>query len=247
MKWFRFYSGAVNDPKVQRLPPEMFRAWVNLLCIASEHDGVLPSAADLAFILRLSGGKVAERIKYLTECGLLDETETGVEPHNWEGRQFKNDVSTERVKRFRKRSETVSETPDETPPEQSRTDTESEQSTPQPPRGEVIKNSKPKKQKAADPHFTALWAAYPKRLGANPRKPAEIKFNTLVAQGVPPETILAGVRALAAEAKADGSIGTKFVPQAITWLNQERWNDHATQTATRTAEQRDALIRSLAS
>jgi hypothetical protein len=40
MKWLRLYSDVVSDPKVQRLPGEKFKAWVNLLCVASQHDGI---------------------------------------------------------------------------------------------------------------------------------------------------------------------------------------------------------------
>lgn len=45
---------ALDDPKVQRLAPHNFRVWVNLLCISSKDGGMLPSAADIAFKLRMS-------------------------------------------------------------------------------------------------------------------------------------------------------------------------------------------------
>jgi hypothetical protein len=53
MQWFRYYVEALNDPKVQRLAPDLFRTWVNLLCIAREHDGNLPVIGELAFKLRM--------------------------------------------------------------------------------------------------------------------------------------------------------------------------------------------------
>ena len=43
-RWFRLYVGVVHDPKVQALPPRLFKFWINLLCITSEHDGVIPPA-----------------------------------------------------------------------------------------------------------------------------------------------------------------------------------------------------------
>ena len=122
MAWFRFYDEVLDDPKVQRLPAETFRRWVNILCVAKRHDGVLPNITNMAFALRLSEDSVTELLKELKDFGLLDETETGMEPHNWNGRQYKSDVSTKRVKRFRKRRETVSGNA----PEQSRTETETE-------------------------------------------------------------------------------------------------------------------------
>lgn len=72
--------------------------------------------------------------------------------------------------------------------------------------------------------FKAVW---PKRDGANPWQPAEKKFNALVKTGVDPEIMIAAAKSLAREEFARGNIGTKFIPQAITWLNQQRFQDHA--------------------
>lgn len=117
-QWFRMYAAMRNDPKVQRLPCEVFKAWVNLLCLAAERDGALPSIEDIAFDLRLPEGKARKIIATLTDAGLLDVTDNGMEPHNWRSRQYKSDVSTERVKRFRKRAKAASETPPDTETEQ---------------------------------------------------------------------------------------------------------------------------------
>ena len=46
-KWFRFYGDALNDPKVQMLPPETFKSWVNVLCLASQNDGVLGTIDEI--------------------------------------------------------------------------------------------------------------------------------------------------------------------------------------------------------
>ncbi len=113
-RWFRFYDDAVNDPKIIKLSDDIFRAWVNLLCVASKHDGNLPATDDIAIILRVKVARAAAIIAELVSFGLLDKTETGFAPHNWNGRQYKSDVSTERVKRFRNGKRNVSETPPET-------------------------------------------------------------------------------------------------------------------------------------
>jgi hypothetical protein len=127
MMWFRFYSDAINDPKVQKLPAELFKTWVNLLCVARQHDGVLPEIEELAFILRTSAAKLALQVEVLTkDHGLFDKTESGLEPHNWAVRQHESDVSTKRVQAFRKRQAKRDETVSVTPPEQSRTETETE-------------------------------------------------------------------------------------------------------------------------
>ena len=114
-RWFRFYDDAVNDPKVQRLPGEKFKAWVNLLCLASRNDGALPCIADIAFGLRLSEDAVSGLLDEFCALGLMDPIEVpdapmSYEPHNWKGRQFKSDNSTSRVQRFRNGQCNVSET-----------------------------------------------------------------------------------------------------------------------------------------
>jgi hypothetical protein len=73
--------------------------------------------------------------------------------------------------------------------------------------------------------FEEFWKAYPRREGPNPRKPAEQKFSALTKTGVDPAMMIAAVKRMAAEQSRD--IGTRFIPQAITWLNQQRWTDHA--------------------
>ena len=80
---------------------------------------------------------------------------------------------------------------------------------------------------AASSRFDEFWKEYPKRDGDNPRKPAEKKFNALVKTGVDPEAIIVGARYASAAARARGDYGTKFVPQAIKWLNDQRFQDYA--------------------
>lgn len=121
-RWFRFYDEVLNDPKVQRLAGEKFKGWINLLCIASKNDGVLPSIEDIAFALRLSVERTSSLLDEFCAAGLLDPVEVEdsaihYEPHNWNGRQFKSDVSNERVKRHRQRKCNVTPTVTETPPD----------------------------------------------------------------------------------------------------------------------------------
>ena len=118
-RWFRFHDEALNDPKVQRLDGEAFKAWVNLLCLASRHGGKLPPLVDIAFALRIDNNAARTVVERLLSGGLIDKASGGADgytyaPHGWTERQYKSDTSTERVKRFRKRSETVAETPPDT-------------------------------------------------------------------------------------------------------------------------------------
>jgi hypothetical protein len=123
-RWFRMHESTLDDPKVQqRLSDSQFRAWVNLLCLACRHDGVLPPLVDIAFALRRTEKEAAKVIAELIKHELIDETETGIEPHNWHGRQYKSDVSNERVKRHRQRTRNVT-SPVTATPSESEADTE---------------------------------------------------------------------------------------------------------------------------
>ena len=35
-QWLRLYDDVLDDPEVQRLPPDLFKHWVNLLCLANK-------------------------------------------------------------------------------------------------------------------------------------------------------------------------------------------------------------------
>lgn len=108
--WFRFYESVVDDPKVQLMPAETFKVWVNILCIASQHGGILPAVQDLAFRLRMDEGAVGDLLDLFYSKQLLDEVElegaaVGYTPHNWQGRQYKTDSSdptaAARMQRYR--------------------------------------------------------------------------------------------------------------------------------------------------
>jgi hypothetical protein len=130
-RWFRVYDDMIDDPKVQKLSGDMFKALVNLWCLASKNDGYLPPMDEVVFKLRMRADKVAKIIAHLTACGLLDGgDQTEIEPHNWASRQFKSDVSNERVKRHRERKCNVTSTVTVTPPETEDRKTEQKDSEP---------------------------------------------------------------------------------------------------------------------
>lgn len=122
-QWFRMYAEVLDDPKVQRLAPADFKGWVNILCLTARNDGELPSVEDIGFALRMDPKKCQALVKSLVSAGLLVECETGLKPNQWDARQYKSDVSTERVKRFRQRSKKHDETKLETAPD---TDTDTD-------------------------------------------------------------------------------------------------------------------------
>lgn len=77
-----------------------------------------------------------------------------------------------------------------------------------------------------DDPFEEFWKVYPKRDGANPKTPARKKFIAAVKSGTDAREIIAAAKRSADEARSKGQIGTPYVPQAVTWLNQQRWGDY---------------------
>jgi DNA-binding transcriptional MocR family regulator len=128
-RWFRVYIDLVDDPKVQRLNAALFKALINLWCLASANDGALPPIDEIAFKLRMKRAKAQRVLTELRAAGLIDDDERGARPHNWDKRQFTSDGSTPRVKRFRERRRNVSPAVSETAPE-SETEAEAERKTP---------------------------------------------------------------------------------------------------------------------
>ena len=104
MSWFRMYPELLHDPKVQQLPPSLFKFWVNLLCIVNEHSrdtGELPPAEKIAFAARMRPARSQSAVSSLAERGLIDARDGSLFLHGWASRQYKSDSSTERVKRYR--------------------------------------------------------------------------------------------------------------------------------------------------
>ncbi len=137
MKWFRFYSEALHDPKVRRLPGGLFKDWVLVLCIANEGKprGVLPPVADIAYHFNRSPAKVETLLADLQGRGLLDDVDGHLAPHNWDQRQPGWDDSTGRQKRKRQRDSNGAGTglsrdshrlEEETEEEQNRTEAETD-------------------------------------------------------------------------------------------------------------------------
>jgi hypothetical protein len=216
-RWFRYYDDSINDPKLLRLSDPMFRAWTTLLCIASKNDGRLPPVADIALMLRVKAAKVAEWLAVLTAGGLFDNIDGTFTPHNWNARQYKSDVSTERVKRFRKQERNVSETADETSPE-----TEQKQIT------ETEQNRKARAVALDDwpENFgDVFWQAYPRK---EEKISAMKKLAALRKSGIVTfADLMAGVKRYCAAQREP-----QFTKQPTVWLNKGCWADEIQTGAT---------------
>lgn len=112
MKWFRFYVESLDDPKVQRLSPHLFKFWINALSIAASipHRGTLPSVSELAFRLRISEERAVIGVDELVARALIDRSSHDgmLSIHNWDKWQPESDDAAERMRNIRRtRSEHV--------------------------------------------------------------------------------------------------------------------------------------------
>lgn len=180
MEWFRFYHKAVDDPKVQRLAPPLFKHWVNLLCLASRNAerGTLPSLADLAFGLRLPDGKVRAILADLVAAELIDRDGETLRMHDWPVWQKRSDDVTARVSKHRagNGSETLQETPFETLPHVRATETETERDTELTP---------PAPPKSANGHAAAAAESYRSVIGEQTCSAVAEQFRRIDASLVP--------------------------------------------------------------
>lgn len=73
MKWFRLYNEVYSDPKVQELRPELFRFWINIMCIASENEdrGIVPDVPKLKRLLGLDKPVIQRYLAALVDAELL--------------------------------------------------------------------------------------------------------------------------------------------------------------------------------
>jgi hypothetical protein len=98
-RWFRLYDDLLNDPKVQKLPPVAFKTLINLWCIASKNNGIIPEDG-LAYALRMRPGCVKELINLYIGLTLLEREGDALVPHGWQKRQ---QSSAERTRAYRER------------------------------------------------------------------------------------------------------------------------------------------------
>ncbi len=78
----------------------------------------------------------------------------------------------------------------------------------------------------SDQQFQNFWRIYPSRgRHSNPKKPARAKFDAALKRGVSGWDIIRGAQNYAAYVEREGT-DPKYVAQAQTWLNQERWTQY---------------------
>ncbi len=245
--WFRLYRQTISNPKVQKLSPELFKFWINCLCLTDD-DGTLPSLEDICYGVRLSAQKVQDNLNLLNKANLVnyatDGDSTFCEVNCWREWQPRSDNAAERMRNNRRtRSEHVpnmNRTSSEgVRLEQNRTEQNREEQNiahlppvddaPFDPVGTSSGNTwelEPTPVLAKKPDLTAewflvFWKAY-SPVRSKSKKATESAFKRKVKTLSAFESVMAGL-----DRQMEGLMGKEpqYRPHGSTWLNGERWND----------------------
>jgi len=73
--------------------------------------------------------------------------------------------------------------------------------------------------------FEEYWQARPRRDGPDPKVPAEKEFIKAVRRGANPDRIIQGAMRCAQVERR--KVNTIYIPQAVKWLRDKRWDDYA--------------------
>lgn len=75
LTWFRFHADALDNPRLQKLDPDLFRFWVNLQCVLAQEknssSGRLPDVTEISFRLRTPVCNTVDKLDLLVDNGLL--------------------------------------------------------------------------------------------------------------------------------------------------------------------------------
>ena len=224
--WFRVYDEALDDPRLQRIPASLFRAWFNVLCAASRNGGKLPDLPELAFMLRTRPGALSRRLDALKSAGLIEEVDGELRPVEWEKRQFverpADPTASERMRRFRERERAAERNGAVTP---SVTNAPIEEEIEQ----YIESQTAPAARESAMDAFEEFLAVFPRRDDETPRAPALAAWRKALASGGDAARIIAGAKAYAASVAGRER---RFVVSAARFLAEERWPQAAPASAT---------------
>jgi hypothetical protein len=254
--WSKFFwSDWENDPALRLCSFAAQGLWMRMLCIAARHDpigyvAVAGQPLELPGLIRLTGGTESE---LATLLGELDRN--GVFSRDGKGR-----IYSRRMIRDAKKAATAR-----------RNGRNNVQKRHGISHGEHRGNlasvypHKPRaKSQEKDTHrpnkthlravadatrpsagFEDFWGKYPKRDGANPRAPASRKFAAAIRAGADPVRLIAAAARYATDLETKGEARTKFVAQAVTWLDERRWEDDAAPQPTITENEREQMFAQL--
>lgn len=217
MQWLRLYDDLVHNAKVQSLPLKLFRAYINLLCLASKNvpRGQLPDIQKIAFALHVKPAAVRRILDSLCVHNFL-QNESGLYlVHDWNECQMQSDDSAIRKRNSRINSIDKNVTGRSRDGLVTDTDTDTEQIQ--------IQKSLPivplKKPPGYSVEFERFWDCYPRKVGKGDA------FNAWNKNGHPGVDRLVEIVTMAKRTSKWLESDGRFIPNPATWINQKRWDD----------------------
>jgi len=206
LQWFRLYTEARTDRKLDMLTDAEHRVWFSLMCYAFEQTGkkmVVVGDDREALAVEVARGdeallvatlaKLVKPLRIVTDDGIL------IAFINGEARQYDKPSDMPAETRARQlKSRAVTPCHAEAPLEESRVEK--------------------KEQNSADCGFEAFLNAYPRRVGKQAASKAWAKLNA-----VDREAAMLSLPAWPFDLRDS----LRFVPHPATWLNNRRWEDEA--------------------
>jgi len=102
--WFRIYTDIRNNRKLSLIDSDDRWAWLCLLAVAMENDGMIEKDIDnISYDTRISVENVKKAISNLLKVKLLDEDDNHYIPHNWRERQPVSDNQALQKRKWRQR------------------------------------------------------------------------------------------------------------------------------------------------
>ncbi len=206
MDWFRFYTRALDNAKIQKLSPTLFKDWVNVMCIAAENekDGELPDIDRYCFRVRISKAKAMRKLKSLVDSGLIDRVGDHFQVHDWKDWQYNSDTSTERVRKHRAKKR--QEHPGNVSVERSRN---------------AIEQNRTEQNRTEGARetfrFEEFWERYPNKVGRD--KAYRMWLSVITAANV--AEVFAGLERWEKSERWN----RKIYHDPVNWLNEKLWED----------------------
>lgn len=219
---FQFYPGDwKKDVAIQSLDLESKGAVIELLCMMHESpkrgflmlNGKAMSAKQIGSNLKQNEARCKQILSKIMDAGVFSvDEETGA----IYSRRMAKQTTLYEVRAAAGRKGGMASKP---PKKQKQN-----RSKPEAKRAPSSTTSSSSSLHTCDFPFEKWWEIYPRRKGANSKKAAEQKWET-AAKKVTPETLYNGAERFREWCENENIVGTRFVPMATTWLNQERWED----------------------
>lgn len=228
-RWYKAPVDCVFDVNLAKMPASLFRAWHQLMALASLNGGALPAVEQIAYSLRSSVATIVKRLEALAArrlAALTGRTWRLVDPATIEAGEAEAPASAaERTRRWRERKAAYAangDAPDEGAGDDGVTagDAPREEQT----REEQMRLG----ARDEDDGFAEFFAAFPTRTGGQNRTSALAAWREARAQAVGPATIIAAAKAYA---RATTGQEPRFVVSAARWLAEGRYLDAAPTSA----------------